>query len=118
MISRASLKFVRLTPRKARQVIALVKGERVNKALFILANTNKQATKPIIGLINSALSNAKRVPSLNTEELYISELRADEGPMLKRYKAQAMGRATPIRKKTSHIIIELDLVKKTVKQKR
>ncbi|MBM3254422.1 MAG: 50S ribosomal protein L22 [Candidatus Omnitrophica bacterium] len=111
MISKATLRFIRFAPRKLRQVIALVKGEPVNKAIAILENTNKQATKPIRELLNSALSNAKRIPSINIEELYISKLKADEGPMLKRYKAQAMGRATMIRKKTSHITMELDLLK-------
>ena len=102
--------------RKVRQIIPLVKGENVNKALAILQNTNKAATKTLSNLINSAIGNAKRNPSINVDDLFISKLQADEGPMLKRYKAQAMGRATMVRKKMSHITVELDVAEKKIKQ--
>jgi large subunit ribosomal protein L22 len=118
MISKATLKFVRVAPRKLRQVIELVKGEPVAKALHILNNTNKAATKIVIGVINSAISNAKRIPSVNIEELYIKTIKVDEGPMLKRFKAAAMGRATMISKKMSHINVELEQVIKKGKGKR
>ncbi len=116
MISKAILRFARVAPRKVRQIIPLVKGENVNKALAILQNTNKAATKTLSNLINSAIGNAKRNPSINVDDLFISKLQADEGPMLKRYKAQAMGRATMVRKKMSHITVELDVAEKKIKQ--
>ena len=115
MISKAILRFARVAPRKVRQIIPLVKGENVNKALAILQNTNKAATKTLSNLINSAIGNAKRNPSINVDDLFISKLQADEGPMLKRYKAQAMGRATMVRKKMSHITVELDVAEKKIK---
>lgn len=111
MITRAIARYVRISPTKVRPVILLIKGRSVNEAINILANVHKGASIHLIRLIKSAISNTKKIAHLKVSELYISKLIADEGPMMKRFKAQAMGRATTIRKRTSHISLELDRVK-------
>ncbi len=108
MITRAIARYVRISPTKVRPVILLIKGRPVNEAISILANVHKGASIHLIRLIKSAISNTKKIPHLKVNALYISKLVADEGPMMKRFKAQAMGRATTIRKRTSHISLELD----------
>lgn len=107
MVSKAVAKYVRVSPRKVRQVIDMIKGEDVEKALAILANLNKGARVYVVRLLKSAISSAKSL-NLRPKDLYISRITADGGPMLKRYRAAPMGRATPIRKRTTHIRIELD----------
>jgi len=109
MISKALVKYIRISPRKTREVIHLVNGRHVNEALAILKNTNKRAARVLIKLLNSAIANTNRIPNMRHEDLYISKLSADGGPFLKRYMAQAQGRATMIKKRTSHIKIELAL---------
>ena len=109
MIAKAVARYLRVSPRKARIVIALIRGKYVNDALTILSNTNKRAAQMLIKLLNSAIANAKRIPNIEQEYLYIVNIYADGGPMLKRYKAQALGRASMIRRRTSHITLELDL---------
>jgi large subunit ribosomal protein L22 len=109
MISKAVARYLRVSPRKARIVIALIRGKYVNDALTILSNTNKRPALMLVKLLNSAIANAKRIPNIEQEHLYIANIFADGGPMLKRYKAQALGRASMIRRRTSHITLELDL---------
>lgn len=110
MISKAIARYVKVTPRKARLVIRLVKGLDAPSALAILDNTQKAASIHIARVIKAAISGATtKTPSIKKEELYISKISVDEGPMQKRFKAQAMGRATMIRKRTSHIYVELDV---------
>lgn len=87
--------------------MALIKGKDVNDALVILKNINKKASSFLIKLLNSAIANAKRIPNMRQEDLYIANIFADGGPMLKRYKAQALGRAAMIRRRTSHLTVEL-----------
>lgn len=112
MISRAVLRYIRLSPRKFRLVIPLVKGKRAEEAMAILAAVKKKASEYGIELLKSAIANAKRkVQGIDTSTLYISRLVADPGPMLKRYRAASMGRAGSIHKHTSHITIELDEIK-------
>lgn len=109
MIAKAVGRYLRLSPRKARVVIALIKGKYVNDALAILSNANKKAASFLIKLLNSAVANTKRIPNMRQEDLYISSIFADGGPSLKRFKAQAMGRASMIKRRTSHITVELDV---------
>lgn len=110
MIAKAIARYIKVTPRKTRQVVRLIKGLAVPRALAVLSNTNKSPSIHIARVVKSAASNAtKKMPSIKEEELYISRITADEGPMQRRYKAQAMGRATMIRKRTSHIYVELDV---------
>lgn len=110
MISRAIARYVRTSPRKLRQVINLIRGRGVTEATALLSNLNKRAAIPVSKTVRSAVANALRTsPSLSEAQLYISRIAADEGPMWKRYRAAAMGRGVKIRKRTSHITVELDV---------
>jgi len=109
MISKAIAKYLRISPRKVRVAIALIKNKRVDEAIGILNSLNKKAAFLLMKLLNSAIANAKRFPNIQQEDLYISDIHADGGPLLKRTRAEAMGRASVIRKTTSHITIELDV---------
>jgi len=112
MVSKAILRYVRLSPRKFRLVIPLVKGKRAEEAIAILSAVKKKGSLYGIDLLKSAIANAKRnVQGLDTSTLYISKLVADPGPMLKRFRAASMGRASSIHKHTSHLTIELDVLK-------
>lgn len=108
MISKATLRYIRISPRKVRPVIALVKGKKAEDAVAILYSVKKKASGILIEAINSAIANAKRIPGMDASSLYISSLIANGGPQLKRFRAASMGRATTIRKRTSHITVELD----------
>jgi len=101
------LRYVRITPRKFRLIIPLVKGKRAEEALGILHAVKKGASKYCIDLLNSAMANAKRIQGVDVANLYISNLVASGGPVLKRFRAASMGRASTIRKRTSHITLEL-----------
>jgi large subunit ribosomal protein L22 len=117
MIAKAAGRFLRVSPRKTRIVMALVRGKNVKEALAILRNTNKKPASVIIKILNSAIANAKRLPNVHEEDLYISEIKADSGPMLKRYRAQSMGRAGMIKKRTSHITVVLGTIEKKISHK-
>lgn len=106
-VAKARAKFIRVSPRKVRLVIDLIRGEKIGPALAILANLNKKAKICVEKLLRSAISNAKQNPAINTNELFIAKITADGGPALKRYRAAAMGRATMIRHRTTHLTIEL-----------
>ena len=111
MIAKAIGKHIRVGPRKMRQVINLIRGKRVPESLAILTYTDKGCTKVIYKILNSAIHNAKQ-KGLTEDQLFISRVIADEGPAWKRYRASAFGRALGIKKRTSHLTIELDLVTK------
>ncbi len=117
---KAKAKFIRMSPKKVRLVTNLVKTMPVEKALNQLRFINKLASKPVIKLINSAVANAEHNFELQKDNLFIKELKVDEGPALKRSMPRAHGRATPIIKKTSHINLVLGEIKvsKTVKAKK
>jgi large subunit ribosomal protein L22 len=104
---RAKAKYVRIAPRKARLVADEVRGKSYPEAASILSFTNKKGAKIIGDVINSAAANAEHNDGVDPEELFVREIRVDEGPTIKRYRARAMGRATMIRKRTSHISVEL-----------
>lgn len=108
MISKAAAKYVRVSPRKVRQVIDLIREAPAQKALAILGNVNKIAAYHVAKVLGSAIANAKQKPDVKTEDLYISKVTADGGPTLKRFRARAMGRAARILKRTCHITVELD----------
>lgn len=108
MISKATLRYIRISPRKVRPVIALVKGKKAEDAVSILHGVKRKASGILIEVINSAIANAKRIPGMDASSLYISSLIANGGPQLKRFRAASMGRASTIRKRTSHITVELD----------
>ena len=108
MIAKAELKFIRIAPSKIRQVIALIRDKGVLEASGLLANLNKRPKEYLTKILRQAMANAK-TKGFNPEQLYISKLVCDAGPSWKRYKAAAFGRAAPIKKRTAHIKIELDL---------
>lgn len=116
MVTRAVLRYIRITPRKFRQIIPLVKGRKAEDALALLYSVKKGASKHAIELLKSAIANAGRMQGIDVSRLYVSRLVADNGPILKRFRAASMGRASEIRKHTSHITIELDVLPETVSE--
>jgi large subunit ribosomal protein L22 len=104
---KAVAKYVRIAPRKARLVADAVRGKSYPEAVSILRFTNKRAAQIVGGVVQSAAANAENNLDADPDELFIREIRVDEGPTIKRYRARAMGRATMIRKRTSHITVEL-----------
>ncbi|MFH1045913.1 MAG: 50S ribosomal protein L22 [Candidatus Omnitrophota bacterium] len=116
IVARAHERYLRISPRKVRYVIDLIRGEAVPKAMAMLGVVNRGAAKPVQKALKSVLSNALRNPTVKSDELIISTIMADSGPMLKRFRAAAMGRATSIRHRTTHLFIELSrIIKKEAK---
>jgi len=105
---KAKLRFVRIGPRKARLVADLIRGKGSEEALNILRFTKKAAAKIISKLLKSAIANAAQKKTVDIDRLYVKWITVDQGPMMKRFMPRALGRATQIRKKTSHIQIILD----------
>lgn len=105
---KARLRFARIAPRKARLVADLIRGKRSEEALNILNFTKKAAAKILVKLLKSALANATQKKTIDIDRLYVKQIMVDQGPTMKRYQARALGRATMIRKRTSHIHIILD----------
>ena len=104
----AIAKYVRISPRKARQVVDLIRGKSVRDAKYILKLTPRGAA-PIVGkVLASAVANAENNNDMSAEDLYVARAFVDEGPTLKRFKPRAMGRASKIRKRTSHITVSVD----------
>ncbi|MBI4779244.1 50S ribosomal protein L22 [Candidatus Falkowbacteria bacterium] len=108
---KAKAKFIRMSPTKIRLVANLIRKMPVEKALNQLQFINKLASGPVATLIKSAMANAEHNFELEKDNLFIKELTVDEGPTLKRSMPRAHGRATPIRKKTSHINLVLGEIK-------
>ena len=102
---RAEAKYIRQSPYKVRRVLDNVRGLPVEDAREILAFTNRRAAEPILKVLDSAIANAEHNFALDEDELFVAEAYADEGPTLKRWRPRARGRATRIRKRTSHITI-------------
>ena len=116
MITRAIAKYIRIAPRKARQVIDLVRGLPVIKAEAKLGVIEKKASLYIMRLIHSAVDSAEKRFKIPAGELYISAIKADQGPMLKRFRAASMGRASSIAHRTTHVTLELDRIKRYEKK--
>jgi large subunit ribosomal protein L22 len=109
MFAKAISKYTRISPKKAILLTRLVNGMTVAEAHSFLRNINKRASYYIQNVLKSAFDNArKKDPSIKEEDLYISKIVADSGPMLKRYRAASMGRAVMIRRRTSHLTVHLD----------
>jgi ribosomal protein L22 len=107
VVVRAQAKYVRTSARKARLVCDHIRGKDVQEARAILAFTPRAAAKAWAKLLESAVANAEHNHELDGEDLRIWSVLADEGPTLKRFQPRAMGRATKIRKRTSHLTITL-----------
>ncbi|MCD4693921.1 50S ribosomal protein L22 [bacterium] len=108
---RAKAKFVRISPRKVRLVVDLVRGLGAVKALSQLKFVNKKSAHPVYKLVESGLANAENNYNLDRNNLFIKEIRVDEGKTLKRIFPRAYGRAAPIRKRTSHISVVIGEIK-------
>jgi large subunit ribosomal protein L22 len=113
--------YVRVTPMKARRVIELIRDLPAQEALSILQFAPQAASEPVAKVLKSAIANAENNFSLDPQTLVISHAYVDEGPMLKRFRPRAQGRAYRIRKRTSHITIEVesvDIASKTKKKQK
>ena len=108
MAVRAQAKYVRMSPRKVREVVDLIRGKSVSDARTALFFANRGAAKVVAKVLNSAVANAENNNDLAAAELYVKEAYVDEGPTLKRWKFRAMGRVNRIRKRSSHITIAVD----------
>ena len=107
---RATARYVRISPRKMRQVADLVKGKDVEEALNVLHFTLKASSIPIEKTIRSATANAINMAGstrLKAEDLFVKDIQVDGGPPMKRFRPRAMGRATRILKRTSHLSVVL-----------
>lgn len=105
MEARAILRYARISPRKVKIVNDLIRGKNVGVAMGILNNTPKAASELLTKLLKSAIANAENNNKMNVEALYISEIFADPGPIMKRIMPRAQGRAFRINKRTSHITL-------------
>ena len=112
MISKASVNHIRISPRKVRYVIDLLRAKSVTQAQAILSGSPRRARDIVQKLLNQALDAAQRNSQVGAKDLMISKILADGGPSMKRFRAATMGRANRIKKRTSHIQLELDLSKK------
>lgn len=105
--ARATAKFVRVAPFKARRVIDLIRGKSVDEAVSILRFAPQSAAEPVAKVLNSAVANAENNFNMDPDNLVVSAAYADEGPTMRRFQPRAQGRAFQIRKRTSHITIEV-----------
>ncbi len=102
---KATAKFVRMSPRKVRRVLDQIRGRSYREALIMLEFMPYKACEPILKVLRSAVANAEHNNGLDPVGLYVSEAYADQGPVLKRFRPRAQGRAFQIRKPTCHIAI-------------
>ena len=110
LTARATAKFVRVSPMKARRVIDLIRGKDAADALNILRFAPQSASEPVAKVLASAIANAENNLDLDPRTLVVSTAYADEGPTLKRFQPRAQGRAFRVRKRTSHITVEVTSV--------
>lgn len=105
MEAKAHAKYIRISPRKARQVMDLIRGKSVAEAYAILKNTPKKASGLIEKVLRSAVANAENNYGMIADDLYVKEAYVNEGPMMKRWRPRSHGMASPIRKRTSHLSV-------------
>ena len=113
MIAKAEAKYLRISPTKVRPVIELIKGKNAGDAANQLYLTSKKGAYLLRKVINSAIANAKN-KGYEHDKLFISKVIANPGPALKRFRAASFGRATTIKKRTSHLLVELDTTEKAI----
>lgn len=101
----ATAKYVRVSPRKAGDVASLIRGKRVSEAKAILMLSPRAAAKMVGKVLDSAVANAENNDNLDADDLYVVQAYVNEGPTIKRFRPRAMGRASRIRKRTSHITV-------------
>jgi ribosomal protein L22 len=107
IVVRASSRYVRVAPRKARLIADQVRGLQIDRARALLQFSPRGAAQDIGKLIESAAANAENNHDLIADEMRVAEITVDEGPTLRRFRPRALGRATPINKRTSHIAVAL-----------
>ena len=108
METRAVARFVRVSPQKIRLIMDQVRGKRVDEALKMLSFAPQKGVGILKKLIVSAVANAEQNSASDVDALYIKRVYADEGPTLKRFRPRALGRASKIRKRSSHLTVILD----------
>jgi large subunit ribosomal protein L22 len=107
MEARATVKYVRTSPRKMRRTVDLIRGQHVEEARRILRLSPLGASRDVEKLLNSAVANAEQRPGVIAENLVVSRAWVDDGPTLRRFRPRAYGRATRVRKRTSHVTVEV-----------
>jgi large subunit ribosomal protein L22 len=105
MQAKANARHIRIAPRKVKLVIDLIRGKQVGEAISILRHTPRAASPVVEKLLNSAIANAEHNYSMDVNNLVISEIFVNQGPTMKRFRPRAMGRASRINKRTSHITL-------------
>lgn len=108
MEAKATAKFRRISPQKARLVADLIRNKPVDEAMQIVSYSPKKAARIIKKVLDSALANATENMNLDADSLYVKKIYVDQGPVLKRWRPRAMGRAYSIRHRLSHITVVLD----------
>ena len=108
MEARAVARFIRISPQKARLIMDEVRGKKVDEAIRLLSFSPKRGARVLRKLINSAVANAEANKEVDVDTLYIKRVYADQGPIMKRFQPRAMGRASRIKKRTSHLTVILD----------
>lgn len=108
MEAKAIARYVRVSPQKARLVVDLIKGKKVNDAIAALAFTKKAVSKVVDKVLKSAVANAENTKKIDVDTLYVKKAYVDQAPTMKRIHAKAMGRANVIRRRSSHITVVLD----------
>ena len=109
MLIKASLNYLHISPRKVRLLADLIRRQKATQARDFLNFCVKRGALPVKKLLESAIANAKNNFELKEDDLFIKEIKVDEGPKMKRWRARSRGRAMPIQKKTSHVTIVLDV---------
>ena len=107
MVAKAHAKYIRISPRKVKIVADLIRGKSLPQATAILMTTPKAASEPLLKLMNSAAANPENNHGMDPEKLYVAEVFATPGPILKRIMPRAQGRAYRINKRTSHVTISV-----------
>ena len=108
METKAVAKYIRISPQKARLVADVVRGQDVETAITTLRFMSKKAARILRKVLESAVANAEQTETIDVDTLYVKEIQINGGPMLKRFRPRAMGRATRILKRTSHITVVVD----------
>ena len=104
----AQSRYIRVTPRKVKVVIDLIKGKKAGEALDVLSFTHKAASRTLLKLLRSAIANATRRGDIDIDTLFIKRISVGPGPALKRFRPAPQGRAVPVKKRTSHISLVLE----------
>lgn len=103
MKARAEAKYMRVSPRKMKPIADMVRGMDVKEAQAVLKFTPRKGAEIFLKVLNSAVANAENNHDMDVDNLYVAEIYANQGPVMKRWKAGSMGRANPIKRRTSHV---------------